>query len=142
MVIELKREFYNNYTCSYFEIVKSRYIRHVLGHHPYKVENYKKVPENMRTAPCNSDEFLFQNADLIKKIVVLPSLHYRISASENSVFPVHQEIRNRDEEKNGKKQYLVFQKLWTLCRTISKTEIWTSRRLLLFQAAVDFLNPI
>ncbi len=103
VVIELKREFYNNYTCSYFEIVKSRYIRHVLGHHPYKVENYKKVPENMRTAPCNSDEFLFQNADLIKKIVVLPSLHYRISASENSVFPVHQEIRNRDEEKKWKK---------------------------------------
>ena len=26
MVIELKREFYNNYTCSYFEVAKSRYI--------------------------------------------------------------------------------------------------------------------
>ncbi len=80
VVIELKREFYNNYTCSYFEIVKSRYIRHVLGHHPYKVENYQMSDkENAR------NEFSFSNADTIKKIVVLPSLHYRISASENSV---------------------------------------------------------
>ncbi len=80
VVIELKKEFYNNYTCSYFEIVKSRYIRHVLGHHPYKVENYQKPDEeNME------NEFFFSNTDIIKKIVVLPSLHYRISASENSV---------------------------------------------------------
>ncbi len=80
VVIELKKEFYNNYTCSYFEIVKSRYIRHVLGHHPYKVENYQKPgEENVE------NEFFFSNTDIIKKIVVLPSLHYRISASENSV---------------------------------------------------------
>ncbi len=80
VVIELKKEFYNNYTCSYFEIVKSRYIRHVLGHHPYKVENYQKPnEENME------NKFSFSNTDIIKKIVVLPSLHYRISASENSV---------------------------------------------------------
>lgn len=103
VVIELKREFYNNYTCSYFEIAKSRYIRHVLGHHPYKVETYKKLPENMRADACDSDEFIFQNTDLIKKIVVLPSLHYRISASENSVFPVSQEIPNRDKVEKWKK---------------------------------------
>ncbi len=80
VVIELKKEFYNNYTCSYFEIVKSRYIRHVLGHHPYKVENYQ-VPDKENAG----NEFSFSNVDTIKKIVVLPSLHYRISASENSV---------------------------------------------------------
>ena len=103
VVIELKREFYNNYTCSYFEIVKSRYIRHVLGHHPYKVETYKRPPENMRDNICKGDVFLFQDTGLIKKIVVLPSLHYRISASENSVFPVPQEISNRDNVEKWRK---------------------------------------
>lgn len=78
VVIELKREFYNNYTCSYFEIIKSRHVRHVLGHHPYKVENYPIDAEEKRT------KYSFPNKDLIKKILVLPSLHYRISASENS----------------------------------------------------------
>ncbi len=82
MVIELKREFYNNYTCSYFEVAKSRYIRHVLGHHPYKVETYSISSEKN-----GQDVFSFKNTDLIKKIVVLPSLHYRISASENSISP-------------------------------------------------------
>lgn len=80
VVLELKKEFYNNYTCSYFEIIKSRYIRHVLGHHPYKVENYQTPTEGNI-----ENEFSFNNMDIIKKIVVLPSLHYRISASENSV---------------------------------------------------------
>jgi KaiC./DnaB-like helicase C terminal domain. len=78
VVIELKREFYNNYTCSYFEIIKSRHVRHVLGHHPYKVENYPIDEEEKRT------QYSFPNKDLIKKILVFPSLHYRISASENS----------------------------------------------------------
>ncbi len=82
MVIELKREFYNNYTCSYFEVAKSRYIRHVLGHHPYKVENYTISAEQRE-----NDILSFKNTDLIKKIMVLPSLHYRISASENTISP-------------------------------------------------------
>lgn len=103
VVIELKREFYNNYTCSYFEIAKSRYIRHVLGHHPYKVENYKKNPENKESSPHGYDSFSFQSTDLIKKLVVLPSLHYRISASENSVFPVPQKTPNRDEKNDWEK---------------------------------------
>lgn len=83
VVVELKREFYNNYTCSYFEVVKSRHIRHVLGHHPYKVENYQALSAK----DLNIDKLSFKNTGLIKKIVVLPSLHYRISASENSVLP-------------------------------------------------------
>lgn len=82
VVIELKREFYNNYTCSYFEVAKSRHIRHVLGHHPYKVENYQSAARKN-----TADKLAFQDTGLIKKIVVLPSLHYRISASENSVSP-------------------------------------------------------
>lgn len=82
VVIDLKREFYNNYTCSYFEVAKSRHIRHVLGHHPYKVEN-NQSPVSQKAI----DKLSFKNTGLIKKIVVLPSLHYRISASENSVLP-------------------------------------------------------
>lgn len=82
VVIELKREFYNNYTCSYFEVAKSRHIRHVLGHHPYKVENYQSYAKKKEL-----DKLSFRNAGLVKKIVVLPSLHYRISASENAVSP-------------------------------------------------------
>jgi len=95
VVIELKKEFYNNYTCSYFEIVKSRYIRHVLGHHPYKVENYQKSgEENVE------NEFFFSNTDIVKKIVVLPSLHYRISASENSVLSSSSESQKTGETKD------------------------------------------
>lgn len=82
VVIELKREFYNNYTCSYFEVAKSRHVRHVLGHHPYKVENYQSSAKKKEPGGHSS-----KNTGLIKKIVVLPSLHYRISASENAVLP-------------------------------------------------------
>ncbi len=79
VVIELKKEFYNNYTCSYFEIVKSRYVRHVLGRHPYKVDNYQ-TPIEKEIA----DRGCFQNTGINRRIAVLPSLHHRISASENS----------------------------------------------------------
>ncbi len=104
VVIELKKEFYNNYTCSYFEILKSRYIRHVLGHHPYKVENYKKPPETEQTKKQRKDLFFFKNTDRMKYIVVLPSLHYRIGASENSVFPSQQRYLEQKEEKDSRKQ--------------------------------------
>lgn len=101
VVIELKREFYNNYTCSYFEIVKSRYIRHVLGHHPYKVENYQASAQEDE-ADKDTNAFSFKSKDLIKKIVVLPSLHYRISASENSVVPYSQESLENNEENDNR----------------------------------------
>lgn len=94
VVIELKREFYNNYTCSYFEVAKSRHIRHVLGHHPYKVENYQSASRKKA-----ADKFSFQSTGLVKKIVVLPSLHYRISASENSVSPCYQAVQEPGEER-------------------------------------------
>lgn len=117
VVIELKKEFYNNYTCSYFAIPKSRYIRHVLGHHPYKVESNKKLVKEQYPKEQPAEAFSFQSTDLNKKIVVLPSLHYRISASENSVTPnfltvpdfsgKHQEPeapgRNKSKEKKYKK---------------------------------------
>ena len=95
VVIELKREFYNNYTCSYFEVAKSRHIRHVLGHHPYKVENYQSASRK-----AAADKLSFQSTGLIKKIVVLPSLHYRISASENSVSPSYPAVRESGGERN------------------------------------------
>ena len=100
VVIELKKEFYNNYTCSYFEILKSRYIRHVLGHHPYKVETYKQPLETELAVKRKSDLFLFKNTNLMKYIVVLPSLHYRINASENSVPMTYQENEEKTEENN------------------------------------------
>ena len=106
VLIEMKKEFYNNYTCSYFEVLKSRYIRHVLGHHPYKVENYEMPMENHKSAADDDnerEEFSFKNTDLIKKIVVLPSLHYRISASENPVFPFSQYNSEANGESNTEK---------------------------------------
>lgn len=110
VLIEMKKEFYNNYTCSYFEVLKSRYIRHVLGHHPYKVENYEMPLGNGKSEEDEKEEFSFKNNDLIKKIVVLPSLHYRISASENSVLPFFVDENKKGEEKNTGKDEKKYEK--------------------------------
>lgn len=104
VLIEMKKEFYNNYTCSYFEVLKSRYIRHVLGHHPYKVENYelpvRNCCSNEEEDTDMEEEFSFKNTDLIKKMVVLPSLHYRISASENPMFPFSEDSGKKEEKQS------------------------------------------
>jgi KaiC/GvpD/RAD55 family RecA-like ATPase len=66
VVISLDKGIYNDYTCMYIEVEKSRYVTQVIGKHPYKIAGLS--PGN----PLN----------LRKHLEITPSLHYRIFASE------------------------------------------------------------
>jgi len=69
VVISLEKEVYNSYTCLYFEVEKSRYVPHIIGKHPYKITgvNYDLEEKQLQ---------------LRKRFDIMPSLHYRIFASE------------------------------------------------------------
>jgi KaiC/GvpD/RAD55 family RecA-like ATPase len=67
VVISLDKGIYNDYTCLYLEVEKSRYVTQVIGKHPYKITGLD---------PKDND------LNLRKHIEIIPSLHYRIFASE------------------------------------------------------------
>jgi KaiC/GvpD/RAD55 family RecA-like ATPase len=67
VVISLDKGLYNDYTCLYLEVEKSRYVTQVIGKHPYKITGL--VQKNNKL-------------NLRKRIEIIPSLHYRIFASE------------------------------------------------------------
>jgi KaiC/GvpD/RAD55 family RecA-like ATPase len=87
VVISLEKEVFNSYTCLYFEVEKSRYVPQVIGKHPYKIAgvNYKTSSQQLQ---------------LRKRVEIMPSLHYRIFASEAKLKPKETIVREEDKNKN------------------------------------------
>jgi KaiC/GvpD/RAD55 family RecA-like ATPase len=88
VVISLEKEVYNSYTCLYFEVEKSRYVPQVIGKHPYKIAGV-----NIKS---NS-----QQLQLRKRVEIMPSLHYRIFASEAKLGP-KENTDNKNDVKSKK----------------------------------------
>lgn len=91
-VIQLRRTQYKNYAGHLFSIVKSRYIKAVLGEHPYKIKEGAAFSSRSHT-PYEG---------LRKHIEVLPSLHNIISGcsrnqvakTENKLNDANQTVKN------------------------------------------------
>jgi len=90
VVISLKKDYVNDYTCQYIEIEKSRYTSHVIGNHPYKISEQK-----LKDSKSNSTN----DPDLRKRLEILPSLHYRIYGSESRSF-VYQGMQKVSQKDN------------------------------------------
>jgi len=83
VVISLEKEVYNSYTCLYFEVEKSRYVPHIIGKHPYKIVGVNYDPDK-------------KQLQLRKRVDIMPSLHYRIFASEAKPKPKKQNNKKNE----------------------------------------------